>query len=358
MTISLLPLPQVNIFVGFSSIYLLYSIPTGCTISWDGDFNTHTEGEVFASVIDLLLNCACFIYIGAWLPFQAFTIPEIGITPPKLVLLTVGILHLRRIPAILVLYKFIPEITSWKEAVFSGHFGIYLRPHGQWEIFIDTGHAGPMGVGAIFISTLALHKLPAPANPPVTQQDYLATALQPIVSFVVLASIIIRALSFDIIYILAFHNGSDGLSIPFFNLSRTLSLPNTLTRSSTRLYPEWLLGVKRTPTFPTQPEQMFSGPVPLPISAPRSEGIIAARLSALSLPFHQSMIVSVPLSSSKSDEAPENVESKRASVDPKPVSASEPDTQSPAEIMKELRPEVGYPTELQVLKAVHFPGEQ
>ena len=103
---------------------------------------------------------------------------------------------------------------------------------------------------------------------------------------------------------------------------------------------------------------MFSGPVPLPISAPRSEGIIVARLSALSLPFHQSMIVSVPLSSSKSDEAPENVESKRASVDPKPVSASEPDTQSPAEIMKELRPEVGYPTELQVLKAVHFPGEQ
>ena len=124
VTISLLPLPQVNIFVGFSSIYLLYSIPTGCTISWDGDFNTHTEGEVFASVIDLLLNCACFIYIGAWLPFQAFTIPEIGITPPKLVLLTVGIMYLRRIPASLVLYKFIPEITSWKEAVFSGHFGI------------------------------------------------------------------------------------------------------------------------------------------------------------------------------------------------------------------------------------------
>lgn len=51
---------------------------------------------------------------------------------------------------------------------------------------------GPMGVGAIFISTLALHKLPTPANPPVTQQDYLALSLQPIVSFVVLGSIIIR----------------------------------------------------------------------------------------------------------------------------------------------------------------------
>jgi hypothetical protein len=49
-----------------------------------------------------------------------------------------------------------------------------------------------MGVGAIFISTLALHKLPPPHDPPVTQQDYLALSLQPIVSFVVLASIIIR----------------------------------------------------------------------------------------------------------------------------------------------------------------------
>lgn len=74
-------------------------------------------------MIDLVLNCACFIYIGAWIPFQAFNIPEIGVTPPKLVVLTIGIMFLRRIPAILALYKFIPEIASWKEALFSGHFG-------------------------------------------------------------------------------------------------------------------------------------------------------------------------------------------------------------------------------------------
>ncbi len=57
-----------------------------------------------------------------------------------------------------------------------------------------------MGVGAVFISTLALHKLPEPANPPVTQQDYLTTALQPIVSFVVLASVIIRGSDLCITY--------------------------------------------------------------------------------------------------------------------------------------------------------------
>jgi len=30
---------------------------------------------------------------------------------------------LRRIPAVLMLYKWIPEISNWKEALFCGHFG-------------------------------------------------------------------------------------------------------------------------------------------------------------------------------------------------------------------------------------------
>jgi len=52
-----------------------------------------------------------------------------------------------------------------------------------------------MGVGAIFISTLALHRLPEPRSPAETQQDILATALHPVVGFVVLVSIIIHGLS-------------------------------------------------------------------------------------------------------------------------------------------------------------------
>lgn len=103
-----------------------FQLLTGSAVSWDGNFNEHTEGEVFASVIDLLLNCACFIYIGAWLPFHTFTIPDLGINPWRLIVLTCGILFLRRIPAILVLYRWIPEIASWREALFSGHFGAYI----------------------------------------------------------------------------------------------------------------------------------------------------------------------------------------------------------------------------------------
>ena len=52
-----------------------------------------------------------------------------------------------------------------------------------------------MGVGAVFISTLALHYLPTPSNPPQNQQDILALSIYPIVSFVVLSSIIVRALA-------------------------------------------------------------------------------------------------------------------------------------------------------------------
>lgn len=84
------------------------------------------ENEVFSSVIDLVLNCGCFVYIGAWLPFTSFNSPELGITPWRLVVCFIVILILRRIPVLLVLYKWVPEIDGWKEALFSGHFGTSL----------------------------------------------------------------------------------------------------------------------------------------------------------------------------------------------------------------------------------------
>lgn len=110
-----------SVFAIASSLTAL--LPIGSAISWDGHFNVQTENEVFSSVIDLLLNCACFVYIGAWLPFASFNTPELGILPWRLVVLFIAILFLRRIPALLVLYRWVPEISGWKEALFSGHFG-------------------------------------------------------------------------------------------------------------------------------------------------------------------------------------------------------------------------------------------
>ena len=110
-----------------------------------------------------------------------------------------------------------------------------------------------MGVGAIFISTLALRQLPPPSsNTPQTQQDILALSIHPIVSFVVLSSIIVRASAVNNSFLpFNLHILLDGLSIPFFNLGQnfccTVSSTATLTPPSprSRNQPDWVLYINR-----------------------------------------------------------------------------------------------------------------
>jgi len=102
----------------------LYLI-SGAAVSWDGYFNEQIKNDAFSPVIDLLLNCASFIYIGAWLPFDQFNTPELGVSPWRLVILLFLILLFRRIPSLLLLYKWVPEIDDWRQALFSGHFGAH-----------------------------------------------------------------------------------------------------------------------------------------------------------------------------------------------------------------------------------------
>jgi hypothetical protein len=141
-------------------------------------------------VLDFVLNCACFVYIGAWLPFTSFDSPQVGIKPWKLGVLFIAILTLRRIPPLLLLYRWIPEIATWKEALFSGHFGECFSK--VMDILVTQRGLGPMGVGAVFISTLALTRLPRPHSPPQSQPELLAACLEPIVAFMVLGSIFTR----------------------------------------------------------------------------------------------------------------------------------------------------------------------
>ncbi|KAG1730025.1 Cation/H+ exchanger [Suillus lakei] len=182
---------------------LLAAFAAGCAISWDGYFHAQTENDAFSSVIDYILNCGCFIYIGAWLPFDDYHSPEYGITPWKLVVLMIAILFLRRIPFLLMVYKFVPEIASWKEALFSGHFGEQLQS--RCYFYLNSNRS-------IFVSSLALTRLPTPEYPPADQAQYLAATIQPIVSFVVLGSIIVH-----------------GLSIPFFSIGRGIHCRTTFS---------------------------------------------------------------------------------------------------------------------------------
>ncbi|KAI5123463.1 hypothetical protein M0805_008833 [Coniferiporia weirii] len=184
---------------------LLAAFSCGTAFAWDGFFNRQTEQSVFSSVIDLLFNIAAFVFIGAWMPFNTFSNAELTLSVWRLIVIAILILLLRRLPIILALYKWIPDVKTFREAVFSGHFG-------------------PIGVGAVFISTLAAGALPVPNNPTENQTEMLAATIQPIVSFMVLCSITIH-----------------GLSIPFFSLGRRVhSVSRTWSRhQSMDPTPEW-----------------------------------------------------------------------------------------------------------------------
>jgi NhaP-type Na+/H+ or K+/H+ antiporter len=59
---------------------LLSAFACGAAFAWDGFFNKNTEDAVFSNVIDLLFNCAAFIYIGAIIPFADFNDASIGVS--------------------------------------------------------------------------------------------------------------------------------------------------------------------------------------------------------------------------------------------------------------------------------------
>ncbi|KAF8582833.1 hypothetical protein K439DRAFT_1350331 [Ramaria rubella] len=192
---------------------LLSAFASGTAFAWDGFFNKQTEDSAFSSVIDLLFNIAAFIYIGAWMPFNQFSSAILTLTPWRLIVLAVLILIVRRLPIVLALYRWIPDVKTFREAFFSGHFG-------------------PIGVGAIFISTLAVEQLPRAQDPPQNQVELLAASIQPIVGFMVLCSVAVH-----------------GLSIPFFSLGRRVhSVSRTWSRHQSTdlvLGPEWATQTRR-----------------------------------------------------------------------------------------------------------------
>jgi hypothetical protein len=102
---------------------LLASFACGTAFAWDGFFNKQTEASVFSSVIDLLLNTAAFVYVGAWMPFHSFSDETLSLSVWRLICIAVLVLLLKRLPIILGLFKWIPDIKSFREALFSGHFG-------------------------------------------------------------------------------------------------------------------------------------------------------------------------------------------------------------------------------------------
>jgi NhaP-type Na+/H+ or K+/H+ antiporter len=176
---------------------LLIGFSAGVGFSNDGWFTEKTEESHVSNVIDLLLNLAYFVYLGTIIPWDQYNTPSVGLTPWRLSVIAVFVILFRRIPIMMVLKPIIPDIKTWREALFAGHFG-------------------PIGVGAIFAAILARAELetestgPLAVIPPPGTRDYeLIYLIWPVTTFLVISSILIH-----------------GSSIAVFTLGRRI---NTLT---------------------------------------------------------------------------------------------------------------------------------
>ncbi|KFH41440.1 Na(+)/H(+) antiporter-like protein [Hapsidospora chrysogenum ATCC 11550] len=162
---------------------LLVGFAAGVGFSNNGWFGEKTEESHVSNVIDLLLNLTYFVYFGTIIPWAQYNSGVQGLKVWRLVIIAIFVIFVRRIPIMLALKPVIPDMRTWREALFAGHFG-------------------PIGVGAIFVAILARAELehgePVPlavlpsSDAPEFQLIYL---VWPIVTFIVVASIIVHGSS-------------------------------------------------------------------------------------------------------------------------------------------------------------------
>ena len=163
---------------------LLIGFAAGVGFSNDGWFTEKTEESHVSNVIDLLLNLAYFVYFGSIIPWDQFNAPNFGLTPWRLVVVAIFVIFFRRIPAMLALKPLIPDIKTWREALFAGHFG-------------------PIGVGAIFVAILARAELETESTVPLAilpessenSELLLIQVIWPITTFLVISSILVHGSS-------------------------------------------------------------------------------------------------------------------------------------------------------------------
>ncbi|KAI4267550.1 MAG: hypothetical protein L6R38_008209 [Xanthoria sp. 2 TBL-2021] len=193
---------------------LLVGFAAGVGFSNDGWFSQKTEESHVSNVIDLLLNLAYFVYLGSVIPWEQYSNPIIGLTPWRLVVISLLVLFFRRIPIVLALKPFIPDVKTWREALFAGHFG-------------------PIGVGAIFAAILARAELETSTTEPLAvvptdpnSENYLVVlVIWPLTTFLVITSILVH-----------------GSSIAVFTLGKRINTL-TLTMSYTQANedgPSWM----------------------------------------------------------------------------------------------------------------------
>lgn len=162
---------------------LLVGFAAGVGFSNDGWFTEKTEESHVSNVIDLLLNLTYFVYLGTIIPWDQFNSGLHGLDAWRLCVIAILVVFFRRIPIMLMLKPIIPDIKTWREALFCGHFG-------------------PIGVGAIFVAILARAELETHSTTPLavlpnpdTAEYVLIYTIWPITTFLVITSIVVHGSS-------------------------------------------------------------------------------------------------------------------------------------------------------------------
>lgn len=208
---------------------LLVGFAAGVGFSNDGWFTEKTEESHVSNVIDLLLNLAYFVYLGSIIPWQQYNAPHLGLTPWRLVVIAIFVIFFRRIPIMMALKPLIPDIKTWREALFAGHFG-------------------PIGVGAIFAAILLRAELETDSTVPLeyipdspdSPNYYIVQIVWPLVTFLVITSILIH-----------------GSSIAVFTLGKRINTL-TLTMSYTQANEDGPSWMNRLPRIQSTAKQSMS----------------------------------------------------------------------------------------------------
>lgn len=135
-------------------------------------FRLETIDDSLQPTIDMLLNLSVFMWFGAVCPWSSFLNNSV-IPINRLIFLGILILLVRRLPIVLAMYKWIPQIDLVSQAAFVGFFG-------------------PIGVGAIFylsISREFLRKIQVDGEVPGDVKQVMET-IQVVVWFLVICSIV------------------------------------------------------------------------------------------------------------------------------------------------------------------------
>jgi NhaP-type Na+/H+ or K+/H+ antiporter len=181
----------------------LIAFGAGLGFAWDGWFANKTKETHLPDVLDLLLNSSMFVYFGSIIPWSDFNhnphMPNLN--PLRLLILLLLVILFRRIPIVVALKRWIPDIRTYREALFCGHFG-------------------PMGLGALFLVIEARAQLesstslPLPHPPTQSTHKRAIETIWPVVCFIILGSIMIHGLSVAIISVGGHYSRHEGERAP------------------------------------------------------------------------------------------------------------------------------------------------